>query len=132
MKPILFFGEALMDQFYDAAGELQSSLPGGSVLNAAVGAARLGLPTAFCGGIGGDEEGRALLRLLNREDIDHRFTFYKKDRATAAAQVRLTPQGQPAFAFRRAGCADESVTPDDMAGIDPNDFSGLHCGGVML
>lgn len=132
MKPVLFFGEALMDQFCDAAGELQSSLPGGSVLNAAVGAARLGLPAAFGGGIGGDEEGRALLRLLNREHIAHRFAFYKKDRATAAAEVRLDAKGQPIFAFRRAGCADEAVTPDDVEEIDPNDFSGLHCGGVML
>lgn len=132
MKPVLFFGEALYDCFYGSDGRLQNELPGGSVLNAAVGTARLEIPTAFSGGIGGDERGRALLRLMDREGISHQYTFYKKGLLTAASEVRLDVQGVPSFTFLRSGRADESVTPDDVKDINPHAFSGLHCAGVML
>ncbi len=132
MKPILFFGEALFDRFYDARGACIASLPGGSVLNAAVGASRLGVPAEFSGGIAGDEGGAELLRLIEHEGIGTRHVFHKKDRLTCAAEVHLDAAGVPTFQFLREGRADESVTCEDVAGINPSDFSALHCAGIML
>ncbi|MGI6075035.1 MAG: carbohydrate kinase family protein [Pyramidobacter sp.] len=132
MKPVLFFGEALYDCFLDSDGTQRDELPGGSALNAAVGAARLEIPVAFSGGIGGDAHGQALLRLMDREKIGRRYVFYKKDLPTTTSQVRQSAQGEPSFAFHRSGCADEAVTVDDVADIDPRAFSALHCAGVML
>lgn len=131
MKPILFFGEALFDRFYDASGVCKTALPGGSVLNTAVGTARLEIPAAFAGGIGGDDAGRALLGVMEREGIERQI-FYKEDKLTCAAEVRLDAQGTPAFQFLRAGRADESVTVRDVSALDPRDFSALYCAGIML
>ncbi len=132
VKPILFFGEAFFDKFYDERGVCTASLPGGSVLNAAVGAARLGLPAEFSGGFGGDNGGIELLRLIEHEGIGMRHVFVKKDKLTCAAEVRLDAAGVPSFKFLRAGRADESVTREDVAGINPSDFSALHCAGILL
>jgi fructokinase len=132
MKPVLFFGEALYDCFYGSDGHLQSELPGGSVLNAAVGTARLEIPAAFSGGIGGDERGRALMRLMDREGISHQYTFYKKELLTSASEVHLDAHGVPSFTFLRSGRADSAVTVDDIESINVHAFSGLYCAGIML
>ncbi len=132
MKPILFFGEAFFDKFYDERGVCTASLPGGSVLNAAVGASRLGVSAEFSGGFGGDDGAAELLRLIEDEGIGMRHVFIKKDKLTCAAEVRLNSAGVPSFQFLRAGRADESVTCEDVAGIDPSDFSALHCAGIVL
>lgn len=132
MKPVLFFGEALYDCFIGPDGAQKEELPGGSVLNAAVGTARLQIPAAFSGGIGGDARGRALLHLMDREKIDRRHVFYKKNLPTALSQVRQSSRGTPDFAFHRSGCADETVTVEEAASIDPRAFAALHCAGVML
>ncbi len=132
MKPILFFGEAFFDKFYDEGGVCTASLPGGSVLNAAVGASRLGLSAEFSGGFGGDDGAAELLRLIEDEGIGMRHVFIKKDKLTCAAEIRLNSAGVPSFQFLRAGRADESVTCEDVAGINPSDFSALHCAGIVL
>ena len=45
----------------------------GNASNAAVAFARLGLKSAFATNIGGDQEGREMLAVLQKEGIDHRF-----------------------------------------------------------
>lgn len=45
----------------------------GNASNAAVAFSRLGLKTAFETNVGGDQEGREMIRHLNREGVDYRF-----------------------------------------------------------
>lgn len=132
MNPALFFGEALTDRFYDEKGILRKSTPGGAPLNAAVGAARLQIPTAFAGGIGGDGEAREILKVMDLEGIGRRFAVIKKQLPTAAAEVRLNERREPAFRFLRSGTADALIESEDFSSLRPQDYSCLHCGGVML
>jgi ribokinase len=45
----------------------------GNAANAAVSFSRLGLNTAFETNVGGDQEGRDMIKKLGEEDVDHRF-----------------------------------------------------------
>lgn len=131
-KPVLFFGEALIDTFYDAEGNRTHTLPGGGILNAAVAASRLDLPVAFAGSIADDEGGKMLLDVMKREKINTEHVIVREGMKTACSEIRLTPTGVPEFKFDRRGCADEMFTVEDALKIDPRKYSALHCGGVML
>ena len=132
MKPILFFGEALTDCFYDEHGTLVTSTPGGSPFNTAVGAARLELPAAFCGAIGCDDAADALFKVMREENVDESATVVKLHLPTTKAEVRLNSNGEPSFSFHREHSADASICSADIASVAAENYSCLHCGGVML
>jgi fructokinase len=76
---ILVCGEALIDLFACAGqqrGYQLTASVGGSSLNVASAARRMGIPTAFLGGISTDHFGRALMETLRAENID--TTFVKR------------------------------------------------------
>jgi sugar/nucleoside kinase (ribokinase family) len=58
----------------------------GNASNAAVAFARLGLKTSFATNVGGDQEGRDMIAVLQKEGVDHRF-------------VRINPENKSNYHF---------------------------------
>ncbi len=52
----------------------------GNAANAAVAFARLGLKSSFATNIGGDQEGRDMIAVLQKEGVDHRFVRINPDK----------------------------------------------------
>lgn len=52
----------------------------GNASNAAVAFARLGLASSFATNVGGDQEGRDMIAVLQREGVDHRFVRVNPDK----------------------------------------------------
>jgi ribokinase len=52
----------------------------GNAANAAVAFARLGLKSSFATNIGGDQEGRDMIAVLQKEHVDHRFVRVNPDK----------------------------------------------------
>src|SRR5688572_33106770 len=67
---------------------------GGKGANQAVAAARLGARVAFIGRVGRDRHGDELLDLLQREEVDVRFTTRDPHAETGAALVMIDSSGE--------------------------------------
>lgn len=52
----------------------------GNASNAAVAFARLGLKSSFATNVGGDQQGRDMIAVLQRENVDHRFVRINPDK----------------------------------------------------
>lgn len=67
---------------------------GGNALNAAVTFARQGLDSAFMGVIGTDPASEAILRAIDKEDIDTKYLRQDEDQQTSYSTVLLAPTGE--------------------------------------
>jgi fructokinase len=103
---------------------------GGSILNVAVGLARLGHHVAFAGKIAEDYFGHHLLQTLKTEGIDTRFVSTSKAQ-TALAFVAME-EGEPVYAFYGDGTADTLLTPDDILDSLYQETGILHVGSISL
>jgi fructokinase len=121
-SPVISFGECLIDLIADSGADLRTAdrfaiREGGAPMNLAVGLARLGIPSAFCGVAGQDPFGERLRAMLGAERVD-------------ASRVRLTAEADTTLAlawkddrgdgrFRLLRMADRLLSPDDveLAGI---------------
>jgi fructokinase len=103
---------------------------GGSILNVAVGLARLGHHVAFAGKIAEDYFGHHLLQTLKTEGVDTRFV------STAEAQTALAfvakEEGEPVYSFYGDGTADTLLTVDDISESLYQETSILHVGSISL
>ena len=130
---VLCFGEALVDLLPDRRGRLRDCErfavhPGGAPANVAVGIARLGLRTAFCGVVGDDEFGHLLDRKLRAEGVDVRFRFTREAR-TGLWFVALDERGDRTFFSPGGGeSADKLVGEEDAAAAPVSDAAWVHCG----
>ena len=93
---ILVCGEALIDLFVDAP--VNNAMPahavaGGSPFNVAIGLARLGVRSAFLGGISRDRFGVFLADTLAGEGVDDRY-LVRTDRLSTISVVATAPDGQ--------------------------------------
>lgn len=81
---------------------LNLSLAGGNAVNTAVAMQRAGLPTAYAGFIGEDEEGQFILANLRQQgvDVSHVRTI---PGLTGKTHIRLTAQGERQFLFEHLG-----------------------------
>ena len=130
---VLCFGEALVDLLPDRRGRLRdcerfSVHSGGAPANVAVGLARLGLRTAFCGVVGDDEFGRLLDRKLRAEGVETRFRFIPEAR-TGLWFVALDERGERTF-FSPGGpdSADKMIAQEDAVSAPLERTRWLHCG----
>ena len=103
---------------------------GGSILNVAVGLARLGHHVAFAGKIAEDYFGHHLLLTLKTEGVDTRFV------STAMAQTALAfvamEKGEPVYSFYGDRTADTLLTADDIPESLYQETSILHVGSISL
>ncbi len=79
-------GESVLGNFYDD--------PGGKGANQAVAAARLEVPTAFVGGVGGDILGIGAKKLFENEGIQSRLLEVDGPTGTASIQIDSTGQNR--------------------------------------
>lgn len=131
----LVCGEALYDVFAgppDARGGIDMrAVPGGSALNVALGLARLGVPTAFFGGLSRDLAGDALRAVMTREGIAHDLAV-TSDARTTLSLIALDARGVPHYTLHGEGAADRLVEVANLPELVPEgrgpEVLGLHLG----
>lgn len=131
---ILVCGEALVDLFVgepEGAEMPARAVAGGSPFNVALGLARLGVETAFLGGISRDRFGTLLADILAREGVDGRF-LVRTDRLTTISAVATARDGQPSYAFHGEGAADRSLEPEDLPTELPPEVQALTFGSYTM
>lgn len=131
---ILVCGEALIDLFVGPreGTELPArAVAGGSPFNVAIGLARLGVPSAFLGGISRDRFGTLLADILKSENVDDRF-IVRTDRLSTISAVATAPDGQPSYAFHGEGAADRSLELSDLPAVLPPEIEALAFGSYTM
>lgn len=102
-RPILCLGEAIVDLICEKplpAGQAPDRLvpyPGGALANVAVAAARAGAPAALAGGVGTDQWGDWLARLLEEEGVSTDWLARLEHADTPLGIVTLDAHGEPTF-----------------------------------
>lgn len=133
MYDITAVGEILIDLTQTGVNDqgvgLFAANPGGAPANVAVAAARLGARCAFLGKVGRDGFGDTLLHTLQSNGVDT-SNVHRGDIPTTMAIVTLSPQGERSFRFLRG--ADQSLTVQEVAGVDLTHTKFLHFGSVSL
>ncbi len=113
MKPVICFGEALID-FLNTGKQQDGCLslnnyrqyPGGAPANAAVAVAKLGGKAFFSGQVGNDVFGDFIASSLQAYNVDTQFLSKHATASTALAFVTLDQYGERAFLFYRQKTAD--------------------------
>lgn len=113
MKPVLCFGEALID-FLNTGKQEDGPLilnnyrqyPGGAPANAAVAVAKLGGKALFAGQVGNDAFGHFLEQALIEYGVATKFLIKHPKAKTALAFVMLDDKGDRSFSFYRDDSAD--------------------------
>ena len=126
MKPVMCFGEALID-FINVSkykSDIRSDsflplndyrqFPGGAPANAAVAVAKLGGQAYFSGQVGQDSFGDFLEQALAHYQVDTRFLLRHASAKTALAFVSLDEEGERSFSFYRDMSADVLLTPTEL------------------
>ncbi len=122
MKPIICFGEALID-FLNFGKVAESGImldeyrqyPGGAPANVAVAVARLGGRSYFAGQIGADMFGDFLQNSLEYYQVNTHFLMRHPTAKTALAFVALDDEGDRSFSFYREQTADVLIQPDQIS-----------------
>ncbi len=121
MKPLLSFGEALIDFLQIGFGNADGGraaefrqFPGGAPANVAVAFARLGGDARFAGQVGDDPFGRFLENSLAHYGVDTRFLAFHPTAKTALAFVSLDSEGDRSFSFYRDRTADLLFSMDQV------------------
>lgn len=87
---------------------------GGSPLNIAVGARRLGLKSALLSAVGNDMVGKFLLNFLKKEDVETKFVPIKDGARTSAVILGIEPPDNFPLVYYRDNCADSKFNIDDV------------------
>lgn len=104
---------------------------GGSPLNIAVGARRLGLRTALLTAVGEDKVGDFVLAFLGREGVNTTFVPRKPGRRTSAVVLGIEEDRFP-LVFYRDNAADFALTIDDVLAAPVASSSALEVSGTGL
>ncbi len=104
-RVIVSCGEALVDLVPDP-------VPGGGPMNAAIAAAKLGAPAAFCGPVSTDTHGDAIWQHLVAGGVDTRLTP-RTEAPTARAIIEHVPELR--FRFEGEGTADTVLDTADLS-----------------
>jgi 5-dehydro-2-deoxygluconokinase len=91
---------------------------GGSPLNIAVGARRLGLKSALLTAVGNDMVGKFLLAFLKKEGVETAFIPVKDNARTSAVLLGIEPPANFPLVYYRDNCADSKMTIDDVMKAD--------------
>ncbi|MDR5709480.1 MAG: sugar kinase [Armatimonadota bacterium] len=103
---------------------------GGDTNNVAVAAARLGMSAGCITRVGGDEFGRSLLTLWDREGVDRSRVAVDPEGYTGIYFISFDVAGRHAFAYYRKGSAASRLCPED---VDPEYVRNarmLHTSGI--
>ena len=115
MYDICALGEILIDAIASADTSIQiTGNAGGAPANVLTCASRMGLKTAFLAKAGDDFIGGWLKRVLDGVGIDTAGLILDSTKNTTIAMVSLDGSGNRSFSFYRTGCADVSLTKEDL------------------
>jgi fructokinase len=137
MRPILCFGEALIDLHADSSdthGFAASFRPfaGGAPANVAVAAARLGGSARFAGMLSHDRFGDFLLDSLQSAGVGVDDIVRTESANSALAFVTLDAHGERSFSFYRERSADLLFRPADFRADTFRDVAVFHvCSNSM-
>lgn len=105
---------------------------GGAPANVMACASKLGLGTAYITKAGDDYLGRWLFAALQNENVDTAGFVLSRDRNTTLAMVSLDDAGNRDFSFYRSGCADVSLSEEDIDFDIIDQSSVFHFGSVSM
>ena len=125
---LVVFGEALID-FKSTGGLGFQGFVGGSPLNVAMAAARLGLPAALATRVSTDLFGEAIMAHLAANGIDVSLLERSSEPSTLA--FVQTVNGDARYSFRNEGAADTRFNPPDSS-VLPDTVQAIHLGSVAL
>ena len=133
MYDICALGEILIDAIASADTSIQiTGNAGGAPANVLTCASRMGLKTAFLAKAGDDFIGGWLKRVLDGVGIDTAGLILDSTKNTTIAMVSLDGSGNRSFSFYRTGCADLSLTKEDLR-LDRIEQSRVfHFGSVSM
>ena len=136
---IITFGEILVEimrptagQPLDQQGEFRGPFASGAPAIFAVAAARLGLKTAFIGGVGDDAFGRMLRSTLDVEGVESRGLQVVPNFATGAAFVSYDETGEREFVFHIRHAAAGQIEPAAIPEQLFDSVKWLHISGSTL
>ncbi|MDO8899065.1 MAG: 5-dehydro-2-deoxygluconokinase [Bacteroidales bacterium] len=105
---------------------------GGSPLNIAVGASRLGLKSALLTAVGEDKVGDFVMNFLKREGVETEFIPVKSGARTSAVVLGIEPPDNFPLVYYRDNCADSKLTIDDVIKADVGRFRMLEVSATAL
>ena len=105
---------------------------GGSPLNIAVGAARLGVRAALVTAVGQDQVGDFILAGLAREGVETRYIPRKPGARTSAVLLAIQPPDRFPITFYRDNAADIQLDMDDVAAVPVEAARALVVNGSAL
>lgn len=114
------FGKVLVGSKVDI-DKLQYSVGGGGV-NTAVTLSRHGHEVVFMGNIADDPAGQAVMRVLDREEIDNSYVNYVRGKATGTSVILLdSKRGERTIlTYRGASEKFDNFAPEDLERIQPD------------
>lgn len=130
---ITCIGEALIDFLPINEGERTVGFrmhPGGSLLNVAVAAARLGQPVALATRVSTDLFGRFLRGYVASEGVDTRWLLDIAAPSSLAFVANVN--GDPSFSFYGEGAADTMLRIEDLPETLFRETAVLHVGSISL
>ena len=134
MGKILCIGEALIDMICADKGNSLSKgenflkKPGGAPANVAAAIAALGGQVELAAKVGKDPFGKYLIDVMQGFGVSTRYMLQDENNFTTFAFVSLMLSGERDFYFNRG--ADGQLNEEDIAAIDPSDFSIVHFGSA--
>ena len=126
---VLVVGEALVDLIVSPDGSLEA-VPGGGPFNLARTAARLGVTTAFGGGISDDVFGRRIAALLRADGVDTPVTT-RTGLNTTLAIAELDASGAASYTFYLDGTAAAELHDGDVVRGDDVDILAVGTLGLV-
>ena len=105
---------------------------GGSPLNIAVGAQRLGLQTTLLTAVGKDKPGDFLLSFLNKEKVNTEFIPKIEGARTSAVLLGIEPPDRFPLVYYRDNAADSQLTIDHVKAAGIKNFKLLEISGTAL
>lgn len=105
---------------------------GGSPLNIAVGAQRLGLKTTLLTAVGKDKTGDFLLNFLNKENVNTEFIPQIEGARTSAVLLGIEPPDRFPLVYYRDNAADSQITIDHVKAAGIKKFKLLEISGTAL
>lgn len=135
---LVTFGRSSIDLYSNDIGaeypDIRSfgAFMGGSPLNIAVGASRLGLKTALVTGVGADKVGEYLVARLKRERVETRFVGVKPGTRSSAVLLAIQPPDKFPITFYRENAADIQVGIDDVQAVPFERTRAVQLSGAAL
>lgn len=135
---LITFGRSSIDLYSNDIGAAFPNIRtfgayiGGSPLNIAVGASRLGLKTALLTAVGTDKVGEFILERLHRENVETRFIPKKPGTRTSAVLLGIEPPDKFPITFYRENAADIQLSIDDVLATPIEGAGALEVSGSAL